>query len=248
MSPPAAAPARTTRPARRTPAARPHRRVSGPARPSAATAPARAVAAPRPLPSFGPLGERAVGALRTLRDSTLLDRLVRGRGWIALLGVLLIGLVALNVSLLKLNAHNGRSAEIARDLRIENAKLRGTVSHLGKSDRLQEQAAELGLVMPAPDSVNYLRARPRVDGRRAAHNVRLDLPPAPSEQRVSANPQAAQELAAPTPSQPIVEPTPAPTPAAATGPTGATGVTGTTGSTGSTGTTGATGPTGTPGG
>lgn len=234
MSPPAAAPARTTRPAR----ARPHRRVSGPARPAVRAATARAVAAPRPLPSFGPLGERAADVLRTLRDSSLLDRLVRGRGWIALLGVLLIGLVALNVSLLKLNAHNGRSAEVARDLRIENAKLRGTVARLGNSDRLQEKAAELGLVMPAPDSITYLSARPRVDGRRAAHNVRLDLPPASSEQRVSANPQAAQELAAPTPSQPIVAPTSTPAPAPATGTTGATGVTGTTGPTGTTGATG----------
>jgi hypothetical protein len=199
------------------------------------------VAAPLPLPQIGSLGERALHGLRTLRDSRLVDRLVSGQGWIALLGVLLIGLVALNVSLLKLNAQNGRSAEHARDLRIQNAKLRGTVSRLGSSDRLQAKAREMGLVMPAPSMVAYLTVRPRVDGRRAARNVRLDLPPATSEQRVSASPEADRELAAPTPSQPIMDPGLAPAPATGTAaapgaaptaptgtaPTGASGQTGT---------------------
>jgi hypothetical protein len=230
-----------------------HRRVSGPARP----APSRAVAAPRPLPrpSFGLLTNRAAQALCTLRDSPVVDRLVRGQGWIALLGVLLIGLVGLNVSLLKLNAHNGRTAEIARDLRIQNAKLRGSVSRLGSSERLQQAARNMGLVMPTPQTVNYLTAHPRSDGRRAARNVRLVVGPPTDDQLVSASPEADRELYAPTPSQPIVaQPTPA-----ATTPAGATGAAGATG-TGATGTAappatsapaGATGPTGaagTPGG
>jgi hypothetical protein len=224
-------------------AVRPHRRVSGPVRPAAAARAVslpRAVAAPLPLPKVGPLGDRALHGLRSLRDSRLVDRLVSGQGWIALLGVLLIGLVALNVSLLKLNAQNGRSAEHARDLRIQNAKLRGTVSRLGSSDRLQAKAREMGLVMPAPSMVTYLTVRPRVDGRQAARNVRLDLPPAASEQRVSASPEADRELATPTPSEPIADSPPAPAPgtvapgtaptAPTTGaPTGATGPTGPTG-------------------
>ena len=75
---------------------------------------------------------------RSLQDSTLLERLVRGRGWILLLGTLLFGLVALNVSLLKLNAAAGHSAERAKVLRIQNAKLRGKVSRLASGDRLRE--------------------------------------------------------------------------------------------------------------
>jgi hypothetical protein len=188
-----------------------------------------------------------MGAICTVRDSQVVDRLVRGQGWIALLGVLLIGLVGLNVSLLKLNAQNGRTAEIARDLRIDNAKLRGSVSRLGSSGRLQEAARDMGLVMPTPQMVNYLRAHPRSDGRHAAKNVRLDVPPPSTEQRVSASPEADQELVAPTPSQPIVEQTVvAPTETAATGATGATGAVGPSGP--SSGATGATGPAGTPGG
>jgi hypothetical protein len=189
-----------------------------------------------------------MGAICTVRDSQVVDRLVRGQGWIALLGVLLIGLVGLNVSLLKLNAQNGRTAEIARDLRIDNAKLRGSVSRLASSGRLQEAARDMGLVMPTPQMVNYLSAHPRSDGRRAAKNVRLDVPAPSTEQRVSASPEADQELAAPTPSQAIVEETvPAPIETAATGATGATGVA-IAPSGPASGATGATGPAGTPGG
>jgi len=258
--PPATAPARP--PARRAPArpaVRRHRRVSGPARPATARAGAavsRAVAAPRPLPhpSFGGLAQRAADAVRTLRDSALLDRLVRGQGWIALLGVLLIGLVGLNVSLLKLNAHNGREAEIARDLRIDNARLRGTVSRLASTDRLQAAAQRMGLVMPAPQMISYVTAHPRGDGRRAAKNVRLDLPAPGSDLLVSSSPDAQRELLAPTPSQPIVQSAPPATAAAPVGTTGAAGAApagATSGSTGvvtPTGTTGAPGPTATPGG
>ena len=242
---PARAPARRTtrKPVRATTAACPGPR----GRPRAPAA--RAVAAPRPLPRspFGPLADRAAEAVCTVRDSPLVDRLVRGQGWIALLGVLLIGLVGLNVSLLKLNAQNGRSAEVARDLRIQNAKLRGSVSRLGSSDRLQEAARNAGLVMPTPQMVNYLTAHPRSDGRRAAKNVRLEVAAPTEEQLVSASPEAERELAAPTPSQPIVEePAPAPRSTVATGATGTAGATAPTGA--PAGATGATGPAGTPGG
>jgi len=227
--------------------------VSGPARPATARAGARggAVAAPRPVPQlpFGALAGRAADAICTVRDSQLVDRLVRGQGWIALLGVLLIGLVGLNVALLKLNAHNGRTAEIARDLRIENAKLRGSVSRLGSSERLQEAARNMGLVMPTPQMVNYLTARPDHDGKLAAKNVRLEVAPPADELLVSATPEADRELAAPTPSQPIVEAMAEPQ--AETAPAGATGATGAvtpTPTPSAAGTTGATGPTGTAGG
>ena len=124
-------------------AARPPGPIAGcpgrPARPrrprSAATA--RAVATPLPVPPLGAISLRVLRAGRSLQDSTLLDRLVRGRGWIVLLGALLFGLVALNVSLLKLNAAAGHNAERAKVLRIQNAKLRGKVSRLASGDRLR---------------------------------------------------------------------------------------------------------------
>ena len=43
----------------------------------------------------------AVDFIRTLPDHRLLDRLVRGRAWIPVLGVLLAGIVATQVEVLK---------------------------------------------------------------------------------------------------------------------------------------------------
>jgi hypothetical protein len=120
----------------------------------------------------------------------MLDRLLRGRTWIGLLGVLLIGLVALNVSLLKINAAAGRNAELARKLRVENADLRGRVSRLGSGGRLQDAAASLGLVMPTAGSVHYLTANPAVDARRAARRNGMSPLPYTSD-IVSAAPEAA---------------------------------------------------------
>jgi hypothetical protein len=218
MTPPAAATAKRDT-ARRAPKTRVHRRVSGPAAAPRAT---RAVAAPplprrraRAAPALGPFGARAVAAGRMLRDSQAVDRLVRGRVWIGILGILLIGLVGLNVSLLKLNAAAGHNAERAKVLRIQNAKLRGKVSRLASGDRLRAAAADMGLVMPEPKKIHYLNARPDRDPGRAVRNIRagtaLDL----TDDLVSATPQIDSEVLAPTPPQPIVE-TPEPAPVAQT--------------------------------
>jgi hypothetical protein len=199
------------------------------------------------------LGAFALRAGRSLQDSSLLDRLLRGRIWIGLLGVLLIGLVALNVSLLKLNAAAGQNAEIAKKLRVENADLRGKVSRLGSGGRLQDAAAQLGLVMPRADDVNFLTANEGIDARRAArHNAMPpwtdtgDLvtsipeeplaPPAsatlPSEPAgttpVTPGPTTAAPAVQPTSSQPAQPVAPAPAsvaPAPATGTTSAQGTT-----------------------
>jgi hypothetical protein len=125
----------------------------------------------RPLPVLGTIGSHALRTGRSLPDSALLDRLLRGRAWIGLLGVLLIGLVAINVSLLKFNAEAGRNAEKAKALRVQNAALRARVSRLRSSDRLERAGRELGLTMPAAGQVRYLSTRPR-DGRAAAKALR----------------------------------------------------------------------------
>ncbi|MEX0992664.1 MAG: hypothetical protein WDZ37_01575 [Solirubrobacterales bacterium] len=146
------------------------RRVSGPAR-----APGRGSDRPvglRPLPVLGTIGSHALRAGKSLHDSSLLDRLLRGRGWIALLGVLLIGLVALNVSLLKLNAQAGRNAEEARKLRIANTELGATATRLSSAERLQAAGEKLGLVMPPPGSIHFLRSRKAADGKFAARMIK----------------------------------------------------------------------------
>jgi len=147
----------------------------------------------------------------------MVDRLVRGTSWIWLLGVLLIGLVALNVSLLKLNAAAGRNAEWAKKLRVENADLQARVSRLGGGQQIQQAARNLGLVMPTADSVHYLKVNPAVDARRAAKRGSF-VPMSSTGDLVSATP----------PPDPVVVAPPAPiVPTAGT--TGVAGPTGTTG-------------------
>src|SRR4051794_426802 len=99
--PPAATAAGGARALPRSPAPRHPRRVSGPARrPTAA-----------PAPRALPLGARLRTRVRELPDARLLDRLIRGRAWIVLIGVLLMGIVVMQVSLLKLNTGIGRAVE-----------------------------------------------------------------------------------------------------------------------------------------
>jgi hypothetical protein len=139
--------------------------------------------------------------------------------------VLLFGLVAMNVSLLKLNAAAGHNAERAKVLRIQNAKLRGKVSRLASGDRLRTAAAEMGLVMPEPKKVHYLNARPDRDPRQAVRNIRDGIELALTDDLVSATPEIDSEVLSPTPPEPIVDPTaPAATPTTS-GTTPAAGVT-----------------------
>jgi cell division protein FtsL len=101
----------------------------------------------------------------------VLDALLAGRGWIVLIGVLLAGIVFFNVDLLQMNRDIARDAERAAALKRENGRLRLDVARLASSERIQEAAARLGLVLPAPGEVRYLEARPGIDARRAARNL-----------------------------------------------------------------------------
>jgi cell division protein FtsL len=131
-------------PLRRPVAPRVPRRVSGPSR-------GRAQVAPRPT-----LGARALGFVVTLPDHRLVDRLVRGRVWIPLIGFLLIGIVAMQVSMLKLNAGIGSAVQKSSTLERTNGELRADLAKLGSGERIQQAAGKLGMVMPAPDQVRYL--------------------------------------------------------------------------------------------
>jgi cell division protein FtsL len=137
------------------------------------------------------------------RAGGVLDALLQGRAWIALVGVLLVGIVFFNVDLLELNRDIARTADKAAQMKRENAGLRLEVARLASSERIQRVAAKRGLELPAPGDVRYLRPRP-ADARRAAGTVT-----APGQG--SAPPVARPEPApAPTPA-PQTSPVPAPT-------------------------------------
>ena len=169
------------------------RRVSGPAALGAGAAPhtqtqanAYAPARPeigRPLrPGRPPLRLAAGGAAIVLRvadsavnvsGSRTMDRLVRSRAWVVIIGLGLIGIVAMQVSMLKLNAGIGRAVDTVTTLERSNASLKGEVSRLSSGDRIQALAGQRGFVMPEPADVTYLRAGDkRADGVRAARRMR----------------------------------------------------------------------------
>ncbi len=101
---------------------------------------------------------RVAAYMRALPDHALLDRLIRGRLWIPLLGVLLAGIVAMQVEVLKLNAGIGRSLQRGAALQSQNQLLRASVSQLTDARRIERLAAAMGMVMPAPTQVRFLAA------------------------------------------------------------------------------------------
>ena len=159
-------PARTrhgTRPRPRPAPARPAaRRVSGPLRPAPA----------------GPAVRRGTTGvferIRALPETRLVDGLLRGRVWIWLIGVLLGGIVAMQVSLLKLNAGISRAVTTTATLERQNANIEAEIARLSSGDRVRAAAIADGMITPLPGGVEYLRSRGDRDATRAA---RLMQPP-----------------------------------------------------------------------
>jgi cell division protein FtsL len=105
------------------------------------------------------------------RTGGVLDALLAGRGWIALVFVLLAGIVFFNVDLLQMNRDIAGNDQRISALKRQIARNRLDVARLASSERIQESAAQMGLVLPAPGDVRYLKARPRVDPHQAARRI-----------------------------------------------------------------------------
>jgi hypothetical protein len=118
-----------------------------------------------------PLVERAAAFVRGLPDHAWLDRIIRGRAWIPLLGVMLAGIVAMQVEVLKLSASMGRSLERSTALQSRNEILRASVAGLADDQRIERIAAGMGLVMAAPDAVDFLAAQNTVDVKGAIAGI-----------------------------------------------------------------------------
>jgi hypothetical protein len=179
------------------------RRVSGPARkPSAGKPPAaRPRAAARPA---DPLALRLLRRGQALADSRLLDRLVRGRLWIPLVAIALVGVVFMQVSMLRLNAGIGRDVEAIGSLQRDNAVLRADVSRMESGERVQSVAHDLGMVVPADGSFRYVPAGAANAGALAAARMQPADPEAlaraQAEALANAQAQAAAPAGATTPS------------------------------------------------
>jgi hypothetical protein len=168
---PAPAPSRTTppkrkAPARKAPVRKPPRSgaVAAPARAPARRAPARRTAPKRAPASTRPklavVAGRTAVAVRELPDSGLVVRMTRGRAWIAVLGVLLVGIVALNVATLSFAASAGQIDEQITSLEKENSMLEGREAERYSTARIRGQAAAAGLAMPTSEDPRIVKFAP----------------------------------------------------------------------------------------
>jgi hypothetical protein len=132
----------------------------GPAVPRSAPRRGAARASAAQAPAGRGFAAGAVAFARALPDHAVLDRLIRGRAWIPILGVLLAGIVAMQVEVLKLGTSMGRSLERTTALQSRNELLQASVASLADDQRIERLAAGMGMVMPDPDAVNFLAAGP----------------------------------------------------------------------------------------
>ena len=169
MTPPSAAAAPAVHPRRPLTPQRPFRtaprprRVSGPARAPLVDRPAR-----RRSPEYAGAALWLTEALSRLSEHRLLDRLIRGRTWIALVAFALIGIVTLQLGLLRLNAGIGHALQKEASLQRENAALSIENSELAAGDLVESSAARLGMEVVPVGALRFLTTRSAADASRAA--------------------------------------------------------------------------------
>jgi cell division protein FtsB len=106
----------------------------------------RARARPRPRPRARPRRKAAAGR-----------RVAGGAVWIVLMGLLLAGVVALNVAVLRLNLGLDGLTQERAQLRAENAELSSKLAALAASARTASLARREGLVKADPAETTYLQ-------------------------------------------------------------------------------------------
>ena len=140
---PAPAPSRTTAPRRKAPERKPGTKRAPAARPKLAVVAGRTAVAVRQLP-----------------DSSLVVRMTQGRLWIGVLGVLLVGIVSLNVATLSVAASQGKIDEQITALEKENSMLGAREAERFSTERVRGEATQLGLAMPTTEEPKLIEAGP----------------------------------------------------------------------------------------
>jgi hypothetical protein len=137
------------------------------------------------------------GAIGGLADSGLVVRLTRGRLWIAALGTLLVGIVALNVVALSLNASSSKVAQQTDGLKRANSALRARIAGEQSNEQIQSAADRLGLFYPPPNAVAQLRPS-RGDAAQAARRL--------ENGELTLGTQPAPVTTTPPPADPAIDP------------------------------------------
>ena len=104
--------------------------------------------------------------------------------WICFIGVALMGIVAMQVSMLKLNSGISRAVETTATLERQNSDMEASIARLASGERIRGAADKGGMVTPAAGEVHYLRVRGGIDARLAARRMRA---PSDDAQALMAN-------------------------------------------------------------
>jgi hypothetical protein len=188
MTPPPPPAAVATAPA---PAVRPRRRPPAPARPRRVSGPARS----RPAPARRAAPSRNPAAIVTTHP--LFDRLIHGRAWIGLVAFALIGIVTMQLGLLKLNAGIGRALEHEAALQRENSALSVENSEVAAGDTVELQAAHMGMQLVPAGALKFLAASPAyVDRAASALNRPVSPPPSTESESSGESSESAEGSAA----------------------------------------------------
>lgn len=117
--------------------------------------------APAPAPApvrrrARPVAQPARGARRTPQARASGRRVTGGVVWISVFAVLLAGIVALNVAVLRTNMTVNKLDKMELQLRAENQALASQVSSAASARRIEDTARKLGLVPAQAADTTYL--------------------------------------------------------------------------------------------
>ena len=114
-----------------------------------------AAARARPAPAANPRPRQPAARRATPRPRVV------GVVWIGALAILLAGVVAMNVAVLRLNMTLDRLGRERAELRANNAELNSRISSNAAAPRIQAIAAKrLGLTQADPDQTMYVSIAP----------------------------------------------------------------------------------------
>src|SRR3954454_15848089 len=105
-------------------------------------------------------------------DHRVVDRVLRSRGCIWLIGLLLGGIVAMQVSLLRLNSGISRAVITQSTLEKQNMALQSSIAELTSGERVTAAAAGGQMVDPPAAQTRSLSAQPAADPARAARRYK----------------------------------------------------------------------------
>jgi len=165
---------------------------------------------PRAAASSGNVAMLPVNAVGGIADSGVVMGMARSRVWIGVLGVLLGGIVAINVVGLSLSASGSQTSAKIDDLIRDNSVQQSRLAHRLSNGRISKEATTLGLAVPAPDAVHYLKASDS-DAKQAAQRLAdgsiTNAPPpiTPSETETTVDP-ATTAVDPAVPAAPVTDP------------------------------------------